>query len=127
MKVLRHPVFITSVFLTAANAALERTGHSIPFLHAYLDDLVCFPVVLSLALAFLRSFVTAADYRLNKVHIVLAVAYFSFVFEWLLPRISMNYTSDPFDVLAYAAGAFVFARFINASPGRNASTISLTK
>lgn len=124
MKVLRHPVFLASVFLTAANAALERTGHPLPFLHAYLDDLVCFPVVLSLALAFLRSFVTAADYRLSKAHIVLAVVYFSFLFEWLLPRISGNYTSDPLDVLAYAAGAFVFARFINTSPGSTASTIT---
>lgn len=127
MKTLKHPVFLSSLFLTAANALLERTGNPIPFLHAYLDDALCFPIVLTLALAFLRSFITSVEFTLSTFHIVLAVIYFSFVFEWVLPRFSASYTSDTADVLAYAAGAFVFSRFINRSSVRPIDIIPLDK
>ena len=121
MKVLRHPLFICATALTLANAALERLASPIPFIHAYLDDVLCFPVVLTLALALLRM-LKGNDHRLSSFQIGAAVIYFSIVFEWMLPRVSASYTGDALDVIAYAAGAMMFAVFINAKPVKMAAS-----
>jgi hypothetical protein len=117
MSILRNPVFLLAFVLTASNELLERMGYSIPYVNSYLDDLACFPVVLTLALAFLRTFITSQDYSLSKIQVALAVIYFYFVFEWLLPAVSSSYTRDHADIIAYAAGAYIFWKFIN---GKNA-------
>ena len=123
MRLLKHPLFISAVLLTTINAMLERAGYPVPFVHAYLDDVLCFPVVLTLALTFLRRFVTPRDYTLSAFQVVMAVIYFSIVFEWMLPRVSENYTCDPADIIAYSIGALLFGVFINRS-GKSAATSS---
>ena len=113
MSILRNPVFILAFVLTASNELLERMGYSIPYVNAYLDDLACFPIVLTLALAFLRTFVTSQEYSLSRMQVALAVVYFYLVFEWVLPSMSSRYTRDHADMIAYTAGAYIFWKFIN--------------
>ena len=113
MNSLKHTLFISAAILTTANEIIERSGYSIPYLNSYLDDLACFPVVLTIGLAFLRWMQRSRSYVLSKAQVVLAVIYFSVVFEGILPAVSENYTRDPLDVIAYSAGAFLFWRYIN--------------
>lgn len=116
MKLLKHPLFLGSALLTTAHGVAERMKFNIPYISSYLDDLACFPVVLTLGLAFLRRITGSPNYILSREQVILAVVYFSVMFEGVLPGISENYTRDPLDIIAYSAGAFLFAKYINRKP-----------
>ena len=122
-RTLLNPVFLSCVFLAAANQVLEKGfGIYIPIVHSFLDDLVCFPIVLTLGLAMYRSF--KPYYRLGMVHILPVLVVYSLYFEWYLPQTSTVYTADALDVLMYVLGALIFQRFINRS-STNLSLASL--
>jgi hypothetical protein len=111
---LTNPVFLTCLLLASFNQILEKSlAVFIPVVHSYLDDLLCFPIVLTLGLAAYRYFLP--NYKLSGWHIWPTVLIYSVYFEWYLPQTSTNYTSDALDVLMYVLGALIFQRFINRS------------
>ncbi|MBA3899460.1 MAG: magnesium citrate secondary transporter [Bacteroidetes bacterium] len=114
MKLLKNKIFLLSSLLFTINQILEKGfGIFIPFIHAYLDDLLCMPVVLTLTLFILRWIIKSPDYTFSKKQVIFALLYFSFAFEVLLPLYSEKYTADVFDVLAYGIGAVIFYKYIN--------------
>jgi len=113
MKVLLHPVFIASVLLAATNQLLERNGIFLPFIHSYLDDLLCFPIVLTVGLAGYRLLYRDDAYTLGPWQAWTAVVLYAVMFEWVLPSYSPVYTADVFDGVAYVVGTGVFLRWMN--------------
>lgn len=113
MQSLRHPFFLIFFALFCLNQFLEQVQVYVWPLHAYLDDLLCLPISLQIILAVQRAYFKNPAMVLPVQHIAFAVAAYSVCFEWLLPRYEPVYTSDPWDVLAYAIGAFVFHAFLN--------------
>jgi hypothetical protein len=87
MKMLSNPVFLVCLFLAIFNQILEK-GHGIfiPYVHSYLDDLVCFPIVLTLGLAAYRW--NNPQYKLTTWHIWPVVLFYALYFEWYLPQTS---------------------------------------
>ena len=71
MRTLLHPVFFTSVILAVLNQLIERQGVFIPLVHSYLDDLLCFPIVLTVGLSAYRTIIP--DYRLTRLAHLAAV------------------------------------------------------
>ena len=120
-SVLFHPVFVAAVALAIINQSLEHFGVYLPFIHSYLDDFLCFPIVLGTGLASYR--LAFPNYRLTKWHIWPLFAVFVFVFEVYLPQTSSLYTADVLDVLFYVLGIFLFLKTINLPPK---STFALT-
>lgn len=116
---LKHPLFIISMLLAAGNQVMERNGIFLTFIHAYLDDLLCFPIVLSVGLAAYRVILRDSSYTLSHWQVWPAVVLYAVVFEWVLPSYSPIYTADPFDVVAYAIGAMVFMRWMNTTDPKN--------
>jgi len=113
-KTLTNPFFLVALALATANQVLEKGfGIFIPIVHSYLDDLLCFPIVMTLGLAAYRYF--WPDYQLSVWHIWPVVLIYSIYFEWYLPQTSVAYTSDVVDVAMYVLGALLFQRFINRS------------
>ena len=113
-RTLSNPVFVTCVVLATTNQILEKAfGVFLPVIHSYLDDLLCFPIVLTLGLAMYRYF--KPNYQLSAWHIWPTVIVYSVYFEWYLPQTSTVYTADVFDVLMYVLGALIYQRFINRS------------
>lgn len=109
-----NPVFIVCVFLASSNQIIEKGfGVFIPVVHSYLDDLICFPIVLTLGLAMYRSF--KPEYRLTAWNVWPIVFIYSVYFEWYLPQTSTVYTADAVDVVMYVFGALIFQRYINRS------------
>ena len=109
---LLNPVFLVCVFLAIVNQILEKGfGVFVPFIHSYLDDFLCFPIVLTLGLAVYRF--TYPEYRLNRWHIIPTFIVYSVYFEMYLPQTSSAYTSDFYDLIAYLCGLTVFGYFIN--------------
>lgn len=120
-RTLSNPTFLLCVALAATNQVLEKAlGILIPVVHSYLDDLLCFPIVLTLGLAMYRYF--KPNYELTAWHIWPIVTIYSVYFEWYLPQTSTVYTADILDVLMYVLGALIFQRFIN----RLSTDLSLT-
>jgi hypothetical protein len=93
---------------------LEMSGVFVPFIHAYMDDLICLPVVLNIALFIFRKFIHNSDqYCFPAFFIFTAAAMFSFAFEVLLPSRSATYTADAWDILAYSIGGIFFHLHFN--------------
>lgn len=109
-----NPFFYGSVILAILSRLLEEMGIYLPIVHSYLDDLLCFPIVLSLGLIGYRIF--RPDYILTKWHIWSVVVVYSIYFEAYLPTTSATYTADFVDVIMYGLGALVFDRTVNKSP-----------
>ena len=114
MKTLRNPFLIVAILLYCVSKILRYFELIIPIINNYLADLVCLPIVLSLALAFQRTFILQnSNYRLRNWQIIFAFILFSVVVEGIVPLYSQKYTADGMDIIAYAAGAFVFYRWMN--------------
>lgn len=76
----------------------------------YLSDLLCMPIVLTIARYGIAYWINDARFRLNRWHIISATLAFILFFEIILPLRSSIYTADPFDALMYLLGAFIFWR-----------------
>lgn len=77
----------------------------------YAEDLLCIPLLLSLTLLTVRYWKYNYRFQLSKVMLIFIVGYVSWVFEWILPKLSSHFTADPYDVLCYCIGALFFFRF----------------
>jgi hypothetical protein len=114
IKTLSNPVFLVCLLLAIVNQILEKIfAVFIPIVHSYLDDFLCFPIVLTLGLAAYRWY--NPQYKLTAWHIRPVVLFYALYFEWYLPQISTAYTSDIVDVLMYVLGALIFQRYVNRS------------
>jgi hypothetical protein len=115
MIVFKNPYFFIPVALFSFNQVLEKVmGIFIPWVHAYLDDLMAIPVILGITLQMYRWIHPLRDmFRFKKEHIIVAFLYVSVVFEGFLPWYSAQYVRDIWDIFCYALGTFVFYFKIN--------------
>lgn len=90
------------------------------FATSYLDDLICIPIVLFIV-QFVHRYIDKNDFILPISHIILSVAFFSVIFEIILPRFSLRYIGDSLDVVFYLTGAIIFY-FINESGNKSLLT-----
>lgn len=112
MTILRHPIFITLTTLAAFVYISSMTGLALPkIISFYLNDLLCMPVVLSICLVIMRRLKRKSHLYIPLSAIVVITAYFSFHFEWLLPKFLERYTGDIIDVGLYIIGALLFYVF----------------
>lgn len=90
---------------------VARVGLSPAWTDAWLDDLLCLPLVLGLVLFVRRA--RGLDGGLPFVHVATGWAVFAILFELLLPRLDAAFTADPLDAAAYAVGAMLFQVSLN--------------
>ncbi|MDX5481587.1 MAG: hypothetical protein LPK07_07870 [Hymenobacteraceae bacterium] len=110
---LRHPFFLICLVLFCLNQLLELQQLYIWPLYAYLDDLLCLPITLTMALAGERAYFRSPAFTLPKRYILLAFLLFTVVFEGILPLFSARYTADVLDIAAYALGGYAFQYILN--------------
>ncbi|MFC6222889.1 magnesium citrate secondary transporter [Hymenobacter artigasi] len=94
---------------------LNRHWLQIPLpagLGSYLGDVLFLPLALSLALA-AHQMVYGRHATLPGTWVLAAWAGVALWFEGLLPLWSAQAVADPWDVLAYAAGALIFQLWMN--------------
>lgn len=115
IDLFKNPIFIFASFAFWVNQYLEKSlGIFIPFYHAYGDDLMAMPVVFCICLQVMRWFhPEGSQLTFSKKQVIIGLAYFSVVFEIILPLISQTYTADPLDVICYGLGTLVFLKFMN--------------
>lgn len=90
-----------------------------PLVSSYLADVLALPLLLTLALAFMRHvYFRQPGFVLPAAWVISTWAAVSVWFELLLPWWRPGTaTADPFDALAYAAGGFLFGHFLNRPAG----------
>ncbi|MCC5918265.1 MAG: hypothetical protein JJU02_13180 [Cryomorphaceae bacterium] len=109
-----HPWFWFASVLFLINQWLESHGIFIPFVHAYLDDVLAIPIVLGFTLAFQQQFTFQnRNYTFSYGHVIFMILLLSVYFEWYLPGKHDHHYADPWDVLAYSIGGFLFYYFMN--------------
>lgn len=115
MSVFKNPYFLIACLLFWTNQFLEKVMKVfIPYVHAYLDDLLAMPVILGITLQVFRWIHPLKDdFVFSKTQVAVGWLYFSFLFELVLPRWSPIYTADILDVLCYGLGALAFYKLIN--------------
>lgn len=115
MSVFKNPFFYIPVLFFLSNQILEKgLAVFIPFVHAYLDDLLAIPVILGITLQIYKKIHPKKDrFTFTKTQIFVAVIYVSIVFEWFLPKFSSIYISDSLDVICYFAGGIYFYLLVN--------------
>ena len=112
--VFRHPLFLGSACLYGGYQLNKRAVHwALPiWLTSYLSDVLCLPLVLSLALA-AHQLLYGRQATLPGTWVLAAWASIALWFEGLLPLWSAQAVADPWDGLAYAVGALCFHRWLN--------------
>ena len=83
------------------------------YVTAYLADLTCMPVLLTLTLAVYRRLTRNLAFTFPNSWLVAAWLYVSVVFEMIVPHWSTRYVHDPLDIMAYALGTLAFRRWLN--------------
>lgn len=78
------------------------------FLRWYLTDLLFVPAMCTFALMVVRRMKRAPKITIPARNIYLQVLVVAIYFEWYLPSQDSNYTSDPWDVVMYLIGGFLF-------------------
>ena len=103
------PIFIGFITIYVGLLIVKQTNIAIPkIVSAYLADLLCLPILLTLTLVSLRLFFQNDSFILSRTKIFVAFLYVSLLFELFLPYFSSAYTADPFDVVAYAIGSVIY-------------------
>ena len=106
MQLFLSPFFITCSTLFVLHQALQFAfGIYIPLAHAYLDNLLAMPIILTLLLAERKYvFKRGAHYQLSFAEVMIATVYVSVVSEFLLPLLSARFVYDPVDFIFYFLG-----------------------
>lgn len=113
-SLFRRPVFVAAAVAYALYRIALPLGLVPPLFRFYLADLLCMPLVLTIALFVQRAvFARNAFLVYTPQQVGLAVLYCSVMFEGVLPHFMERYTADWWDVLAYAAGGVLFQVTLN--------------
>lgn len=115
MKVqFRNRIFLLVMFFVYAFHFFVKGDTFYPLVFKYyLGDLICMPIVLSVVLIGMSLVYSGRYSHLSVFQIALATFLFSVYFEYILPSVDEIYVQDPFDIICYCIGGFVFALFFN--------------
>lgn len=116
LQVLQNPLVAGCTFLWLLHTVFQQYFTEPWFLQYYLNDLLCMPIVLGAAVFLQRNVVLRQPaYALTAYQIGMIVAYWSVMFEGVIPNFVPRYTADLLDVLTYIAGAALFYFFGNSA------------
>lgn len=99
---------VISALIYLSTKALKFSVGIPGWVDAYLTDVLCLPLILSLSLILLRWIFQRAEMLLTVPMIVFAWVVTSVLFEVVLPLKSDVYVADTMDVVAYGIGALIF-------------------
>lgn len=109
-KILLSFIILFLIFII--HQVILKAGIIIPIFSNYLDDLLCIPISMSIALLIHQKVIKNVNYRFNWLHILMSILFFSLIFELILPFISTRFHGDPFDIFVYILGGIIFKRIL---------------
>lgn len=82
----------------------------------HLNDILCMPIVLKFCLEGTRYVRSDDGLQLSPMLCLTVTLLYAVYFEGFLPHVSVRYTKDPWDLLCYAVGLFLFLGFERSRP-----------
>lgn len=104
-----NPIAIGALAAFALHQVAIKWGFSVEWADSYLDPLCTVPVALGIPSVLARGIRT--DFMLGWWSVLGFTAALAVAFEWWIPSFDPRFTGDPWDALAYAAGAAIW-RFV---------------
>lgn len=102
------PIWLVSIsIIFLINRYLIRPS-GFPFFDYWLNDILCFPILLESTQISMRLILKQKDLRLTIWQVFFACIYGSVLFEWILPRLNGEFVSDLIDVFCYISGATIW-------------------
>ncbi len=95
--------FLLGLAVWGVIALLRRNGIYIPFINDYFTDCITVPMYCYL-IEYIMNSILGGQWKPDFKFVLTSVLYLSFLFEILCPKLSVHFTGDIFDVLAYFAG-----------------------
>ena len=108
---LQHPLFLFSLTLLILHQ-LWQPLYPIWWIDAYLDDLLCMPIVLTILL-FEWQFILKTDYQFSWFEVCCITLFIGVFYEEILPQFNADFTADRLDYLFYGLGSLGFYLFYN--------------
>jgi len=104
----RDPLFLLGCMAYALNRWLVKPHFHTGFFHSHFNDCWLIPCALPPVLWLHRRLgLRSQDAPPQFWEITLHLVFWSWLFEWLGPKLVSHTTGDPMDALAYAVGAVV--------------------
>lgn len=89
---------------------LRRSGIYVPVINDYFTDSITVPMYCYI-IEYIMNSILGYQWKSDLRFILTSVFYLSFLFEVLCPKLSVRFTGDVFDVLAYFTGGLVYYFF----------------
>lgn len=83
----------------------QRLGFNIPWVHWYLNDLICMPILIAVSISLERLLTNKLTLLYDWKKVLFYLLVISLFFEVILPLRSSKYTADIIDVLCYIVSA----------------------
>ncbi|MGG7034282.1 MAG: hypothetical protein ACI7YS_03700 [Flavobacterium sp.] len=102
-------IYILMCVVALVIYALQKSNIALPSLiNNYINDFLCLPIVLGGILFVIRWLKKDDKYRFSFAFIIFMASYYSFYFEYYLPKNNVRYTAEWIDVLLYFSGSLIF-------------------
>ena len=99
-------LLIISSFISLSNQVFQYFDLGILFTTSFLDDLLFFPIILSIILIYENR--KKKNYEIPTKHTLIGVLIISVLFEIIIPKIDKRFIADYVDVLFYIIGAMIY-------------------
>lgn len=101
--------FICSVTIGGLIYTAQKMGFYLPnIINFYVNDFLIIPICLTISLYILKYTRNNKNYTIPLYIILCLSAYYSILFEFILPKTHARYTADIIDVVMYFLGGLVF-------------------
>lgn len=106
--------WFVAIFCFGLHQIMQRwLGWELPLLDHYLDPLLCIPILLGIMLVEREYYFSTK--RMNLVETVSLTVFLGLLFEEVFPKMSIHFTRDTYDYIAYALGGAYFWLLVNPS------------
>ena len=105
----RRVVYIVMLLTAMTIYVMQRFSLPLPSLiNNYVNDLLCLPLLLGVMTFVIRRLKKDNSFKFSIGFVVFLACYYSFYFEYYLPKVNPRYTADWIDVILYFSGGFAF-------------------
>jgi hypothetical protein len=112
---IRYIILIMLILVAIVNQFTQEV-FNIVLLSSYLDDVLIVPIAMGISIVIQRYFILKSQSFSYSIWSVVCVCiFFSIAFELVIPKFSIHYHADKFDLIAYALGGIIFYMVINPS------------
>lgn len=109
-------IFLIILVIVAIVHQFTQEVFNTELLSSYLDDVLIVPIAMGISMVIQRFFILKnQSFSYSKWSVVCVCVFFAIAFEVIIPKFSIHYHSDKFDLLAYALGGLIFYLVINPS------------